>query len=578
MSLSASFQIGRSALTASQLAIQVVGDNLANVATPGFSRRVASFSAAPGAGGVAGVSIGNGVRIADISRRLDESLLTRLRASISDQAGAQVANDLFSQVDSITNDLGELGLSTQLSTFFNAFSELANNPLSGATKSLIVEQGVSLSNFIQGLRSNLVTLRTQVDQQLGDAVKRADSIFSEIASLNSAISTSELGTIENSALRDQRDQLLAELSELVDVSVIGQSNGMVDVRIGSTPVVQGAISRGMQLNITSENGDVVAKVVVPGTLDERVFPDSGRIGGLLQQRDGLIDGTISDLDSIAANLIFEVNRIHSSGQSFPGLTSTVSERIVPIADRTLALNDPANTTFASLPFAAGNGSFDVLVRDIATGQTTRITIDIDLDGIDATGAPGFTDDTTLVDIQSALNAAPNLTASLGPDGRLSLTAAPGFEFGFADDTSGVLAALGVNTYFKGTSAKNIGVRQELIDNPQLLVVGSEQGANEAALAIAGVQERAVTALDGLSISGAFRQTTGRIAVSAASARTRADAETQVRAGLEAQRAIVSGVSVDEESINLISFQRQYQAAARFISTVDELTQTLIALV
>ena len=578
MSITASFSIGRSALTASQLAIQVAGDNLANAATPGFTRRVASLNPIAGAGGPLGVSAGRGVSLVDVSRRVDQALLARLRATVSDQTAAQVSTDLFSQVESITNDLGELGLSAQLNKFVNAFSELANNPGSAETKSLIVDQGVALASHLRALRSDLVAVRSQVDSQLAGAVARAETIFAEVASLNVAVSTSELGTTENVALRDQRDALLEELSTLVDVNVIEQANGSVDVRVGSTPVVQSGVSRGLNLKLETENGALVAKVVVPGPLDERVRPESGVIGALLSERDGLIDTTIANLDSLGANLIFEVNRVHSAGRPFPGLTQTVSERTAPLANQAMALNDPANTTFANLPFAAKSGSFTVLVTDRATGQTTRTTIDIDLDGIDATGASGFADDTTLADVQAALDAVGNLTATLGPDGRISIAADAGFEFGFDGDSSGVLAVLGVNTYFTGTGAKNIDVRKQLIEQPSLLVAGSSEGANDRALAIVALQEKSLGALGGVSITEAWRRSTGEVGVRAASAQTRAQAETQIRGSLEAQRAAVGGVSVDEEAINLLNFQRQFQAAARFIATVDELTQQLIALV
>ena len=578
MSLTSSFQIGRSALTASQLAIQVAGDNLANAATPGFTRRVANLTTIEGAGGVLGVGVGRGVSLANVARRVDEALLSRLRSSVSDQAAAQTASDLFTQVESITNDLTDSGLSAELNDFVNAFSELANNPRGAETKALIVEQGVALASRLRSMRADLVNVRTQVDDQLRTSVNRAEELFGQIASLNVSITTSELGSTENVALRDQRDQMLGELSGLVDINILEQANGAVDVRVGSTPVVQAGLSRGLDLNLLTENGVLSAKVVVPDSLPERVFPTSGTIGALIDQRDGLVTTTLTDLDSIAANLIFEVNRIHSAGRPFPGLTTTTSERTVPLADQTLALNDPNNATFDRLPFAAGNGSITVLVTDTATGQTTKTTIDIDLDGIDASGAPGFANDTTLTDVQTALNGVGNLSATLGPDGRLTLNASPGFEFGFERDSSGVLALLGVNTYFTGTGAQDVGVRQELIDEPSLLVAGSAEGSNEAALAIVDLQNKSLGSLGNVSLTEAWRNATGEVGVRAAAASSRSEAEGQVRANLEAQRAAVSGVSIDEESINLLNFQRQYQAAARFISTVDELTQTLISLV
>jgi flagellar hook-associated protein 1 FlgK len=102
--------------------------------------------------------------------------------------------------------------------------------------------------------------------------------------------------------------------------------------------------------------------------------------------------------------------------------------------------------------------------------------------------------------------------------------------------------------------------------------------NATALRMAGLEERVIAALGGRTIGGAWSDHVQGVGVNTQSAQTRAEAATLVREGLEAQRAAVSGVSIDEESVNLISFQRQYQGAARFISIIDELTQTLISIV
>ncbi len=578
MGLTASLQIGRSALAASQLAIQVAGDNLANAATPGFSRRVATLTPAPGGGGVGGVGAGRGVQLADISRRVDQSLLTRLRASVSDQQAAQVSSDLFSQLESITNDLSDSGLSAQLNDFYNVFSELSNNPNSAETKSLVIDKGVALASNLQGLRSNLISMRAQIDDQLGGTVRRANDLLTQIASINVSISSSELGATENTALRDQRDSMLEELSTLIDITSVEQKNGSVNVFVGSSPIVQASTSRGLAFKLESENGKLVGKVVLPTGLEEVIKPTSGKIGGLLANRSGAVDQTISDLDSLTSSLIFEVNKIHSAGRSYPGLTATTSELKVLIPDQTLALNDPTNVSISSLPFAAGNGSFEVLVTNKATGQTQTISIDIDLDGVDNTGAPGFTDDTTVTDIQQALNGVPNLNATLGSDGRISITANAGFEFGFGSDSSGALAVLGINTYFTGTNAQDVGIRQELQDNPQLLVAGKQEGSNEAAQAIVKLQEKTLGTLKGASISEFWRRVVGTNAVSGASAKIRTESESLVLGSLMAQRSSVSGVSIDEEAINLLTFQKQFQASARFIATIDELTQTLLSLV
>ena len=577
MSLTTSLLIGRSALTASQAGIQVAGDNLANAATPGYHRRVMSVVPASGSIDARGVYSGRGVNIESVTRRLDSAIESRLRDAVSNQQAAVIDHDLLSQLEALTNQLGTMSLDNRLGEFFGAFSELANNPNAFETRALVVEQGASLAGHMKNLRSDLLGLRAQVDTQITTSVERANQLIGEIAGMNRSLVNSELGQSENAALRDQRDVLLSELSELMDVSIVETRSGSVDVFVGSTPLITDTMARGVSLRqLGFEMQD--AQLVV-GNPAEVITPRSGRLGALLAQRDGSVNQTIQELDTLAASLVFEVNRIHSQGRPFPGMTEATGSRPLAAADWARALNDPDNATIAGLPFAPVNGSFDVVVTDTATGlaQTTRIQID--LDGLAGDGSAGFGDDTSLQDIVDAINAqVPNMTAEITANGRLRMQADSGFTFGFGQDSSGVLAVLGVNTFFDGVDAGSIAVRQELAANPGLLVTGVQEGSNEAALAIAGLREGGVASLEGRSMGEQWRRVTDRIAVDTSAGFTKRSATIQVRESLEAQRDAVSGVSIDEESINLITFQRQFQAAARLIATVDELTQTLIALV
>lgn len=577
MSLSTSFQIGRSALTASQLALQVTGNNLANAATPGYSRQVAYLTPAGGVVGSSGLLIGQGVVVREVQRQVDIALQSRLQDSISRQSAAAANHELLSQVEAILNELSGSDLSSQLSEFFSAFSELANNPAATEPRALVVEQGATLSSFVRSLRSDLLSTRSELDRQADATAAAANGILSEIAGLNRTISTAEGGQQQNANdLRDRRDRLVEELSTLFEVTTIEQPGGGIDVLVGSTPVVLGSTSRGVELEVRAEGGDTAIRLKVKAT-GETLNTSSGRLGALIADRQGAIQQTIDELDEVAANLIWQVNRLHSSGRPAEPLRDTTGWLRVPVGDRSVALNDPANATLSGLPFRPGNGSFTVVVTD-PSGQSTSTEIDIDLDGIDAAGAPGFGDDTTLDDVVAALDAIPNLNAEITSTGQIRLYTNQGFEVSFGDDTSGFLAAFGINTYFSGTDATDIGVRQELRDNPQLLVSGVERGTNESALAIAKLRDAGVQALGGRSLTQAWLQTVERVAVETSGAATRADATLLVRQSLESQRASVSGVDVDEESLNMLMFQRQYQGAARFIAAVDEVLQTLISLV
>jgi len=583
MSLTTSLLIGRSGLTAAQTGIQVAGDNIANASTPGYSRRTVSL--VPGAGPYQGPNLpnGNGVLVQRIARAIDPAILSRLRGSVSDEAAARANHDALSQVESILAPLSDQNLSSELNELFDAFSELANNPGSAETRTLIVQTGQSVASSIRGLRGDLSTLSEQIESQIESGVERANGLLTEIGRLNRSIANTELGRGENAPLRDQRDQLVRELSGLIDVSVQQRDNGAVDLYVGSTPIVLEGQSLGLEVERFTSAADpepALTLVTKNGAEQLKIFPSGGTIGGQLAQRNGRIETTINELDELATGLVYEVNRLHSVGRTFPGLTDeTGTLRLPDPADHTRALNDPANTRLSALPFGPRNGAFEITVTDSATGLAETRRFDVDLDGIDNTGAAGFADDTSLQDIVDWVNASvPNANASITGAGELRIAADNGFEFGFTSDTSGVLATLGINTYFQGEDASDIAVRGELESTPSRVVAGVTEGSNEAALGIARLRESPVESLGSVSLLERWRQTTDAVAVNTAAARTDADAAEQVRSSLEAQHATISGVSIDEETINLISHQQQYQAAARLISTVDELTQILINLV
>src|SRR5690606_27458437 len=167
---------------------------------------------------------------------------------------------------------------------------------------------------------------------------------------------------------------------------------------------------------------------------------------------------------------------------------------------------------------------------VSDGALQTVRIDVDVDGRDAAGAPGFGDDTSLEDIAQALNNVPGLAASITPAGQLRVESAPGYTFSFTEDTSGVLAVLGVNSYFTGQDASDIAVRADLRDSPNLLSVGRMSGGpppvfieNAGALAMAAVQDQSKTSLDGRSIMQFWLDTAQGIGVEADTARTQAEA-------------------------------------------------------
>jgi len=576
MSLTSALQIGRSALNASQIGIQITGNNLANAATPGYSRQIAVLSPSRGQN-LGPYVVGRGVDLTGVRRQVDEALNERLRSSIADQKSAETKFGVLTQLETVIGELSGGALSDELLGFFNTWSD-ATNLLQA--EGVIVEQGDALAQFISSLRVELSRLRNQVEDQIDARVREANAKLDEVATLNREIAAVELQGAGANDLRDRRDVLLEELSGFMDVTLV-ESGTVADVLVGSIPVVLGGTNRGLTLERVAEGDRVTAKVRV-GADGSELDIRGGEIGGLLESRDGSIDETIDRLDNLAVQLIFEVNRLHSTGTNAGGKTSESSTLPIPIDDRDLSLNNPLNATFASLPFSVSNGGFLVNVENRITGATNQVRIDVDLDGIAADGTAGFGDDTSAADIVAALDAVPGINASFDVEGRVRISAEPGFGFNFEDDSSGALAVLGVGAFFTGTGSSDIAVREDLIRDPTGLSVGRvEDGSfieNGTALELVNLQETGLAALNNRSFLESWTDASYAVAVAASGAETQAAGDALVRENLIAQRAGISGVSTDEESINLITFQRQYQGAARLISVADELMQTLLSVI
>jgi flagellar hook-associated protein 1 FlgK len=580
MGLTSSLQIGRSALTASQVALQVTGNNFANASTPGYSRQIIGL--APYTDGRQGnLILGRGVGVTGITRQVDQALQARLWSGTSAEQFAATASGTLSLVESTLNELTDNDLSSGMQAFFDAWSELANSPDQDGARSLVIQQGRTLSSQMRAIRSDLTTLKSQLDGQLAASVQQADNLLTQIADLNATIVQSEGGAAQANGLRDQRDSLIGQLSQLLDVSVVEQPSGSLDVLVGSTPVVLAGESRGIELRRDTVDGKVQLSVAVKDDSTELSIT-AGSVGALLNQRDVTIDATIDRLDKVGSQLIFQLNRIHSAGYSKSPLTSITGTQRVPSGDVNRSLNDPANATFGGLPFKAVNGGFLVTVTNQTTGASETVRVEVDLDGLDSTGAPGFADDTSVASIAAAIDALDNVSASVNPDGTLKIDSDSGYSFAFSEDSSGALAVLGVNTFFTGKDAGDIAVREALHTQPGLLntgrMVAGEPSDNSAALAVLGLRDQNNDDLGGQSLLGSWVDAAQNVGANAASAANRADATRLVRESLDAQRQSLSGVSIDEESINLLNYQRQYQGAARFISVVDQMTQELLALV
>ena len=565
MGLNGALQIGRSAILSSQAAMNIAGNNMANAATPGYHRQIARLSPSnPGAIG-RNQFVGTGVQLVSVNRAIDTALQMRLRAAISDQNAAEIDYRFMSAIETLQNELTGDDLSSRLSAFFNAFSELGNNPTDHAVRTVVLQQGSSLTGHINSLRDEYTVIRQEVDRSLGVNVQQVDGLLNEIAAMNTQISMAEGGAGgEASSLRDQRDQIIDELSQYLEVTTVEQQNGSVDVLVNSIPIVLAGESRGLELRTESgPNGSEVSiRVGADGTtLDIR----TGTTGALVRQREDSIAPAIDAIDEFSSQLIFQVNNLHAQGVGTSGRQSILG--LTQVADPSANLNADGS----GIPWKMTNGTFQVHVVDSQTGE--RITHQVQVDPENMSLEDLVNEMNTVLDI-------PNLTASVDTSGRLSIAADNGFEVSFSEDETGVLASLGMNAFFGGSDASDIVIDQVLLDDPSLLAASSDftSGGNGIALQMAGLQDQAIEDLGGASLRQFWQSAVNDQAVRTGAAANTLQSSRLVKDSLDAQNASVSGVSIDEEAIDLMTLQRQFQAAARFVTVIDETMDVLMGIV
>ncbi len=566
MSLIGSLNIGKTALAVNQAALQVTGNNIANASNPNYTRQVAQVSTNTDYRAQGNLFIGTGINLDSVQRQIDDALQGRIRGSLSDSSSADVTQQWMGRVEAAFNELGSDDLSTKMSHFFNACSNLANKPQDVGLRQVVIQNGSSLAGWMNNLSGQLGNLQADVDLRLKATVKDADALATRVAQLNQQIIVAEgAGAGQANGLRDQRDDIINQLASMIDIKSVPQANGAINLYVGSEPLVADTQSSGVATHQKVIDGVVQTEVVFKqnnGTMKIA----SGSLGALVNVRTG-IGETLKQLDTVATNFIYEVNKLHSSGQGLTGLTNITSTNAVD--DPTAALND---TKATGLKFTPANGSFVVHVREKATGLETSTLVQVKLDGSGA--------DTSVTSLAGDLDAIDGISASVNGGKLVVKSENSAVDFSFSQDTSGALATLGLNSLFNGQTAKDIKIDASVTADPTLLAASKngQPADNQTALAIAQLESKALTGLSGQNLKDSYQSIVNTIAVASADAKTHAEASSAVKETLATQREALSGVSMDEEAINLMRQQRAFQAASRLISVIDQMMQTVLGLV
>jgi flagellar hook-associated protein 1 len=451
--------IGQSALLTQQKAIDITSNNIANVNTPGYSRqRLVIQQGSPIR--VDSLTMSTGVTSdPGIQRFYDQFLTSQLENENESLGRWDAQKEALEKAELMFDEAGGTGLSNAMSEYWSAWQDLSNNPSGVAERSTVVSAGQYLSSVFNQTYNNVSNLQEDIDTHVQAVVDDINGLAQQVAALNQKVVQVETDGHNANDFRDQRDQLVFELSKLINVNTYEDGDGYLSIDVGNgKPLVQGTTTWGL---LTVDNCGVQAvywKSSDGTNVDITANITGGELKGWITSRDDKLDGYLTQLDALANTLRTSVNGAHNAG---------------------VDLN--------------GNNGLD---------------------------------------------------------------------------------------FFTGTGAADLGVNAAIVADTDLIAAAGAgeglPGGNGAAMTLANLQNSAV--MPGSStIDDYYNALVGQVGADVQDANFNSMHQQSMVHGLENYRQEVSGVSLDEEMVNLVKFQHAYDAAAKLITTADEMMDTIMGL-
>jgi flagellar hook-associated protein 1 FlgK len=582
--------IAKDALAVQRYGMEVASHNVANVNTEGYSRQTAVIDPRDPAPH-SGLVFGTGAEVSEIIRSFDSFVDARLNERTADLMGMTEKEIYLGVLEGIFNEGAEGNLSKQLSDFWNAWHDLADNPSGLPERYLLHQNGVLLAQGFEGLATDMLQFSNETNQSIEKGVKRINELTSEIATLNRQIVALQ-GIGNPNDLMDKRNTLLREIAEYVDVKSFESETGNMTVMTNGGFIL---VDRAYHYELSTYDDEIRwegsggSRVVINDTIR------GGKIAGWLDIRDTVIPQFKAELDELAGNTLWEVNKIHSLGAG-----STLFQPGETLSGTYATLTDLGDLDFSGR--VNFTGSFQLWIGDRDGKNLQQVTIDLDFAGGDISAA------STMADLRDSINAQiasqrPTLAGAVSaglssPGDRLTFTADSSHTFAFSGDSSNILAALGVNTFFTGRDANTMGVN-ELLDSHHTYIAAARidpstgevaAGDNANALEMANLQYRGLLMkrwtyargsspvsedINGLTLDDYLHTLITSVGIESQSTQMEKEHYEVMVNQLTETRDGISAVSLDEEMAELIKYQHAFTAAAKLITSADEMLKALL---
>lgn len=611
---------GISGLLASRVALDTTGHNIANAATPGYSRQTVEFQArAPEQAG--SYFIGQGVDVDNVQRSYS-SFLTK--ALWNQDSSLQHATTFSQLTDDLNNVLGgSNNVQTSLDGFYSAMQDAANSPTSTATRQALLGKAASLVGTFHTLDQQLGQQASQVDQRIANGVSSINSVSQGIASLNQQIEAeSANGAVPNDLL-DRRDQLVQQLSEQVGVTTSTQGHSINVFTGNGQTLVNGSTS--LSLKTAADPYDATRVNVVASTgavLDNQL--QGGSLGGLLTYRSSVLEPARNQLGQVALAFAGAVNAQHRQGMDLNGqlggdMFSLPPPQVAPAGSNTgtatlsasianpgaLTANDytlrfdgtnwSASTVGGNPVAVTGTGtaadplSFGGLQLVVAGSAAAGDSFRVQPTRADAGNIELAVTDPSQLALAApvkavATNGNVSSVASLNVTnvGDPNLLNTVNIQFTAANTYS--INGAGSYAFTAGTPISVNGWSLSLNGTPatgdtySIRANSDGAGDNSNALALGKTADLGILSGGTVSAGAAYASLVADTGTTGAQAQTNLSAQSSLFQQAQQSQQSVAGVNLDEEAANLVRFQQSYQASAQIIATASTIFNTLLSAV
>lgn len=558
-SLFSQLNMGKRAMGAQQSGMSTAGHNISNVNNEDFTRqRVDLDSSHPLRSG-----FGTGVEVKGVERVTDRFLNERLIGEQSRQAGSQIREETLRRLESTFAEIEGYGIRDAMNEFWGAWGRLANQPEREIYRKDLINAARTLANRIRGLDADFTTIRKDLNGRVAEKIERVNRLAGTIAELNTRIQQAERGHGEANDLRDERTAAIKELSRLAQVDWHENKDNLVIVSVANGfPLVTGREHNTLEASTDHpEPGLYSVKGVDRRDVSRDLTGDlkSGELAEILRLRDETVVHFQERLDTLASELAYRVNRLHNGGT---GLNAQYEKLQSAFALQPDAVNRP-------LPFLE-DGLFRMHLVNAEHEVVESYEVEVQA-GQD-----------TVRDIVRRINETVGdsglLRARLNQDGTVSLNATGKYDLALGKDESGFAALMGFNNFFENLQgAQDFQVNPRLQEHPNLISTGRGMlpGDNSVARDIADLQHDATMQGDSITFDEFYNGTIAELGILVNRAQDERKNAELIADQFQKLRDEVSSVNMDEEVANMVAYQRGFEAAAKFVSNVDEMTETVI---